>query len=703
MATDESKIIVKLEAEVGKLTTELNRAQKKISGFEKNTSKAAKRVRASFDGLDRKFKIALGGITLGLAAKLSDTFTEINSRLKLVTNSTDEFARAQDGVFSIAQRTRQSFSATAELYQRLAQSTESLGIEQSELLKITDTVNKAIAVSGASSQAAQAAIVQLGQGLSAGALRGEEFNSVVEQTPRLAKALADGLGVGIGELREMAKQGQLTSNVVIQALQNQAEAIEGDFASVGATIGQALQTLENAFVKIIGGAGEASGAQRDVTSAIIDFSEELNSPEMQAGINTIAVAAVDAFKTLTKAVAGTVEAVKDFSESFAARLNGPSDLGRINERIAQLQALVDQLDMAASKTSAPDVYNLYVKQINEAEAELKKLIDLRDSYFKKPELVVSNAPEAVTPSAGKSPSKIKPIVLPGGTEKETPYERLNKSLRENIELFGQSTKAAEVDFQIRNKLLGDLSAADELVLRAQAEKFDMLQKESELAKQVEKVRLDSLTDEQRAVEDLQNQYKTLAEAVQAGNLSQEAAAQIAGELAKRYQEAGEDIGEMSEFAKQAARNMQDAFADFLFDPFDQGLEGMLSNFGRILQRMAAEAAAAQIFDYIGGVAAASGNPYVAAAGALFQGGGRANGGPVMAGMAYPVGEKGPELFMPNVAGTIIPNDMLEGGGMQVGNMNFVFPNVTNAQEAKRAGGAAGREAVRAIDGARRYS
>jgi hypothetical protein len=119
---------------------------------------------------------------------------------------------------------------------------------------------------------------------------------------------------------------------------------------------------------------------------------------------------------------------------------------------------------------------------------------------------------------------------------------------------------------------------------------------------------------------------------------------------------------MSVFADQAARNMQDAFADFLFDPFEDGLRGMARSFAQTLQRMAADALAAQIFSALGGALGASGNPFLAAAGAFLQGGARANGGPVEAGKAYTVGETGRELFIPDVAGMIVPNDELGGLG-----------------------------------------
>jgi hypothetical protein len=120
------------------------------------------------------------------------------------------------------------------------------------------------------------------------------------------------------------------------------------------------------------------------------------------------------------------------------------------------------------------------------------------------------------------------------------------------------------------------------------------------------------------------------------------------------------VGEMSVFAEQAARNLQDAFADFLFDPFSDGLRGMLKGFSDILRRMIAEAAAAKIFEALGGIGGIGGF-----LGGLFGGSApaRARGGPVTKGKFYTVGEKGPELFAAGSTGRIIPNG--GGGGMTV--------------------------------------
>jgi hypothetical protein len=131
-------------------------------------------------------------------------------------------------------------------------------------------------------------------------------------------------------------------------------------------------------------------------------------------------------------------------------------------------------------------------------------------------------------------------------------------------------------------------------------------------------------------------------------------AQHAEGMSKIVEDTEDAANQMSEFGAQAARNIQDAFADFLFDPFDGGLKGMLKGFRDMLRRMVAEAAANQILTALFGTLAGSSNSFLSGFGKSF-GGARAAGGPVSSGRSYLVGEKGPELFVPGMSGGIIPN------------------------------------------------
>ncbi len=206
--------------------------------------------------------------SIGNLKEVADTYQQMNARLKLVTRSSEEFEAAQTSLFQIAQETRNGLEATVSLYTRLGRSTRELGVSQEQLLQVTETISKALIVSGASAQESSAALVQLGQGLASGALRGDELRSVLEQTPRLAQAIAEGMGVSVGQLRELGAQGALTAEAVVNALIKQAEIIDKEFGQIPKTIGQAMTQLGNAFVQFIGQADEAGGVSRRIAEAI---------------------------------------------------------------------------------------------------------------------------------------------------------------------------------------------------------------------------------------------------------------------------------------------------------------------------------------------------------------------------------------------------------------------------------------------------
>lgn len=130
----------------------------------------------------------------------ADAWTQLQNRLRLVTSGTKELAQATEAVFNISQSTSQEIDTVAQVYQRFAQNASRLGLSLHDVAEVTDVVAKSVAISGASSEAASAALTQFGQGLASGTLRGEELNSVMEQTPALAQAIATGLGVSIGGL-----------------------------------------------------------------------------------------------------------------------------------------------------------------------------------------------------------------------------------------------------------------------------------------------------------------------------------------------------------------------------------------------------------------------------------------------------------------------------------------------------------------------
>ena len=241
--------------------------------------------------------VGIGG-TAGIL-KAADEWTVFQNRLKLVTETTAELKEAEDGILAIAKRTGQELGGTAEVYQRLAANKKELALSDKELLQITETINKSIVVGGSTAEGASAALTQFGQAMASGVLRGEEFNSMMEQAPGLARALADGLGVGVGQLRNMANNGELTAERVTQALLKAGVNVDAQFKKMDLTIAQSATNFKTSLTEFIGKSNEASGAAK-VLSGAIQFAAE-HVDVLAAGITLLVALSVGKWAIMTTA------------------------------------------------------------------------------------------------------------------------------------------------------------------------------------------------------------------------------------------------------------------------------------------------------------------------------------------------------------------------------------------------------------------
>ncbi|AXX46623.1 tape measure protein [Acinetobacter baumannii] len=209
-----------------------------------------------------------GLVTVSAAISKMDTYTGLQNRLKLVTNNQVELNKATEDTFRIAQKTYSAWDSVLQVYQRFSDNAKTLNLTMDDTARLTETVSKAVAISGASAAAADAALVQFGQALASGTLRGEELNSVMEQTPALAKAIAQGMGITVGELRTVAAEGKITSQEIVKALKNVQADVDALFAKTDITISQSLTLLNNEITKFVGESGKGSGAAQVLSGSI---------------------------------------------------------------------------------------------------------------------------------------------------------------------------------------------------------------------------------------------------------------------------------------------------------------------------------------------------------------------------------------------------------------------------------------------------
>ena len=217
------------------------------------------------------------GVTIQQAAKLADAYNSVNARLRLVSGSTQEYTNAQRELFKISQDTRAGYSETADLFATLSRSTKDLGVSQSEMLSLTENINKALVVSGASGASAQAALTQLSQAFASGVLRGEEFNSISEQAPVILGVLAKGLGKTRGELRGMAADGQITTELFLKAFAAGAGDVASQFDKMPVTIAGSMTRIQNSLMVLVGSMDNATGASSSFATNVDALAKFMDS------------------------------------------------------------------------------------------------------------------------------------------------------------------------------------------------------------------------------------------------------------------------------------------------------------------------------------------------------------------------------------------------------------------------------------------
>ncbi|WP_341649929.1 tape measure protein [Thauera humireducens] len=295
---------------------------------------AGGRAERATDGVVGGFR-ALSGVLagLGIAAtvrqfvQVADEMANMQARIRLVTKSQQEFAHVQAELFRQSQAAQTSLRANADLYVSMARATDGLGVSQNRLLALTDGISKAFVVSGAGAQEMDGAIRQLGQALQSGTLRGDEFNAMAENAPRLMQALADGLGVARGQLRGMAEDGELTTERVLPAIEKGMRGILSEFERMPMTVGRSTQALSNAFAVWASEANQQLGVNAALADGIKLLADNFGAV---ADVATIAAAAVTSryVGAIIASAAATVKEVAAKSAAFAAEVAYQQGLAR---------------------------------------------------------------------------------------------------------------------------------------------------------------------------------------------------------------------------------------------------------------------------------------------------------------------------------------------------------------------------------------
>ncbi len=367
------------------------------------------------------FSNAIQGVAAALAARevlnyVSDIQT-LDNRLRLVTNSQAELNSTYDKLFEIAQNTRQALAPTVDLYAKLKLSQDQIGLSTGDLMKVVESFNKTLMISGTSTQGAASALYQFAQAMQSGRLQGDELRTMLEVNPMLMKVLTEQTGFTTAELRKLASEGFLNAKIVGLALRDGLEDLNEQMGKMPITVGQALQALSNSFQATIRDFLNMSGSGNILVGVIqaVEYAIKPLTVALLALGGALAIAAtikalVFIWEAYTVAVTAARVATGLFNTVFAATPWG---------RVATLVGVVATAVMAFGSSS------------KDTEKEASKLGDTTDNLGKQ------------SKTAAKGSQELKDELEKSGAMakvSETAFSKYTDQLKEQIKYSGLFSK-----------------------------------------------------------------------------------------------------------------------------------------------------------------------------------------------------------------------------------------------------------------------
>ena len=690
------------------------------------------------NALGRMASMLASAFAVSKIIEYADAYTNLQNRLKLVTDSTEALAQATQNVIDIAQNSRQALGATGDLYFKISQTADALGLSVADVSRATETFGKTLALSGAGAQQAEAAILQFSQGLASGVIRGDEFNSVAENAPAAMDAFSRALGVTKGELRKLAAEGALTADILIQALKEQSEEVDKAFGKTESTIGQAFTNLKNNVIVFVGQMNEATGASKDFVSVLDSISTWIEGGQLfddviyQTKIWGYALDDVsDAFKLLnawlksigvdSDSIFGRVgKSLKTLPTDFTALVKlATAEWTKFSDTVAEGMIIHSdrrkEIDDAYNKTIS-NILGERDARLSASDAAVKAIQDERAAKkaAREDEKFFAIVDELLAPKKQSSKEmlaerkakveaeKIAKKAAEDATKKaeqlKSQYDALSLSQLEQIQLWGKDTGLAKLNFDLKYTNLSKLGQKEKDNLILQQKKIDALQAEKDLAAQQTEV--DSfMAGQAQELDALRAQYATENEVIAQGYRARQA---IIDEALAREKISKDEARVLSQKNERQVIDEKRQLEVQKLGVLSQGfgnIATLMQSENRKLFEIGKAAALAQAFvntataitnalavqPYPLGLALAAtagvaGAVQIAAIQNQQISGARAMGGDVQGGKSYLVGERGAEVITMGGNGHVTPNHKLGGGDSKITIVNQTTGRIDNVEE-----------------------
>lgn len=422
--------------------------------------------------------------------QFADTWNQLNGRLRLASSSSEDYVQSQRVLMEISQRTGTSLEANSNLYSRIAQSLRDAGYASADVAKVTETVATSLKLSGASTEEASSVITQLSQALGSGVLRGEEFNSIMENGGRLAKLLADGLGTTVGGLRNMANNGELTTNKIVPLLTN-VEILRKEFDTLPASISGSAQKVQNAFLAWVGGANDAVGASSTLSGVLDGLANNIDDVANTAGL-LVGVGLARYFGNMVGSVAQSTRAV--LANTAAEVALAQAQVRGAQVSVAAGRQAVYRAQQARAAATSIEAQIVAERNLAAAQASLNTALAGRTSAAKNltnTASVMSRLGSGVLGILGGWPG----VIIGAGAAMYGLYQHTQQVHREAV---GFANNLDEINTKLQQmSVLGLRSTAADARTSLQAQKQDLADLDSQIAK---------VKDSLKAVDQIQQDY-----------------------------------------------------------------------------------------------------------------------------------------------------------------------------------------------------
>jgi tape measure domain-containing protein len=264
--------IIRIKIDGGSAIAGANKTNRAVKGIGSSADKSSGSL-LKMKGVATALITALGTSAL---VRYSDSWTSINNQIKQATKTTIEALAVQEALFQIAKDSRVELQGVANAYQRISNSVADYGFSAKDSLDVVEGLTKAFKSNGATAQEVSSVLVQLGQGLGAGALQGEELRAVLEASLPVSRALAKEFGVTVGQLKDLGAAGKLTTERVFVALQNALPEFESAFDKANKTIAEGITVTNSSITRLVGLTNDATGAGNALANGLIDLSSAID-------------------------------------------------------------------------------------------------------------------------------------------------------------------------------------------------------------------------------------------------------------------------------------------------------------------------------------------------------------------------------------------------------------------------------------------